>query len=65
MPVTNKTGIAYVKESVGSSPNLNLGSDVELKILTKRVTDVILDETHPKFNQEGVGLVLGLFLLKK
>lgn len=65
MPVTNKTGIAYVKESVSSSPNLNLGSDVELKVLTKRVTDIILDETHPKFSQEGGWSSIGTIFVEE
>jgi hypothetical protein len=53
MPVTNKTGIAYVKDSNSNSSFSIPDENTELKLMSARVTDIILDETHPKFSQEG------------
>ena len=52
-----KTGIAYLGQSLNSGGDIsNLVTSIEelnLKIIPARVTDIILDETHPKFTEYG------------
>ena len=52
-----KTGIAYLGQSSNSSSEItSLASAIEevnLKVISSRVTDIILDETHPKFEDYG------------
>lgn len=52
-----KTGIAYLGQSLNSGGDIsNLATSIEelnLKIIPARVTDIILDETHPKFTEYG------------
>lgn len=56
MPLT-KTGLAYLGQSLGSSGDISsLVASIEelnLNIIPARVTDIILDETHPKFSEYG------------
>jgi hypothetical protein len=52
---TTSKGFAYVQQSNNSTGN-NLDFDLEnldLKLIPARVTDIILDETHPKFQKYG------------
>ena len=52
-----KTGLAYLNKTLNSSNDIsNLVASIEeldLKIIPARVTDIILDETHPKFKEYG------------
>ena len=52
-----KTGIAYLGQSLNSGGDIsNLTTSIEelnLKIIPARVTDIVLDETHPKFTEYG------------
>jgi hypothetical protein len=52
-----KTGIAYLGQSLNSGGDIsNLVTSIEelnLKIIPARVTDIVLDETHPKFTEYG------------
>lgn len=52
-----KTGIAYLGQSLNSGGDIsNLVTSIEelnLKVIPARVTDIILDETHPKFTEYG------------
>ena len=60
-----KTGIAYLGKSLNSSGDIsNLVTSIEelnLKVVPARVTDIILDETHPKFPKygrwNGIGII--------
>lgn len=53
----NKTGIGYFSDTFNSSGNLDgvnsLIEDLSLTIVPARVIDIILDESHPKFNEYG------------
>ena len=63
--VLTKTGIAYLGKSLNSSGDIsNLVTSIEelnLKVVPARVTDIILDETHPKFPKygrwNGIGII--------
>lgn len=52
-----KTGLAYLGQSLNSGGDIsNLVTSIEelnLKIIPARVTDIVLDETHPKFTEYG------------
>lgn len=52
-----KTGIAYLGQSLNSGGDIsNLVTSIEelnLKVIPARVTDIVLDETHPKFIEYG------------
>jgi len=52
-----KTGIAYLGQSLNSGGDIsNLVTSIEelnLKVIPARVTDIVLDETHPKFTEYG------------
>ena len=52
-----KTGLAYLGQSLNSGGDIsNLVASIEelnLKVIPARVTDIILDETHPKFTEYG------------
>lgn len=52
-----KTGLAYLGQSLNSGGDIsNLVTSIEelnLKVIPARVTDIILDETHPKFTDYG------------
>lgn len=52
-----KTGIGYFSDTFNSSGNFNgvdsLVEDLSLIIIPARVIDIILDESHPKFNEYG------------
>lgn len=52
-----KTGIAYLGQSLNSGGDIsNLVASIEelnLKVIPARVTDIVLDETHPKFSEYG------------
>lgn len=52
-----KTGLAYLGQSLNSGNDIsNLVASIEeldLKIIPARVTDIVLDETNPKFSEYG------------
>ena len=52
-----KTGIAYLGQSLNSGGDIsNLVTSIEelnLKVIPARITDIVLDETHPKFTEYG------------
>ena len=52
-----KTGLAYLGQSINSGGDIsNLVASIEelnLKVIPARVTDIVLDETHPKFIEYG------------
>jgi len=52
-----KTGLAYLGQSLNSSGDTsNLIASIEelnLKVIPARITDIVLDETHPKFTEYG------------
>ena len=52
-----KTGLAYLGQSLNSGGDIsNLVTSIEelnLKVIPSRVTDIVLDETHPKFTEYG------------
>lgn len=60
-----KTGIKYLDQNLNSDKNLSdllsRIENLELKIVHARVTDIILDESHPKFSEyggwNGIGII--------
>lgn len=64
-----KTGFAYVKESANSSNDYDQLSlaieDLKLKLIPARVNDIILDETHPRFNDMGGWSSIGTIFFEK
>jgi hypothetical protein len=52
-----KTGLAYLDQNLNSNKNLSdllsRIESLELKMVYARVTDIILDESHPKFSEYG------------
>lgn len=60
-----KTGIGYLDQNLNSNKNLSdllsRIENLELKMVHARVTDIILDESHPKFSEyggwNGIGII--------
>lgn len=65
----NKTGLAFLTQTFNPQGNFEgLGSSIDeldLKIIPARVTDIVLDETHPKFNEVGQFNGLGTIFFEK
>lgn len=65
----NKTGIAFLSQAFNSSgdfSNLSTSLDaLDLKIIPARVTDIVLDETHPNFSNYGAWNGIGTINFEK
>lgn len=65
----NKTGIAFLSQAFNSSGNFeNLSTSIDaldLKIIPARVTDIVLDETHPNFSNYGAWNGIGTINFEK
>lgn len=65
----NKTGIAFLDQAFNSGQDFtNLSSKIDaldLKVIPARVTDIVMDETHPKFSDYGSWGGLGTINFEK